>query len=87
MRTEKQIESEIAKLEKLKRAVPPTTAFGDDNHASIEAQIQVLRDSMHDDEIWDAWPEEESDLHVRSAAQDAVEWRDGKGEAPSEGWN
>jgi hypothetical protein len=87
MKTQKQIDAEIKKLEVVKSKVPSRTAFGDDNHAAIDAQIKVLTDSMDDGEIWDAWPEDEDDMHVRTAAQDAQKWRDDDdGDAPSKGW-
>ena len=87
MKTQKQIDAEIKKLAAVKSKVPERTAFGDYNHAAIDAQIQVLKDSMDDGEIWGAWPEDESDMHVRTAAQDAQQWRDDdEGDAPSISW-
>ena len=44
-KTEEQISAEIAALVALKPKVRQRTAFGDDNHAAIDAQLAVLRDA------------------------------------------
>lgn len=86
--TPEAIQNEIAKLKEIQPRIRPRTAFGDDNHAAIGAQILVLELGLDDDGIWDRWPEEEDDAHVRGAAQEAMCWRDGDEDAelPSDSW-
>jgi ArsR family metal-binding transcriptional regulator len=88
MRTNDEINAEIAALKELKPRVRRTTAFGDDNHAAIDAQIQALTDRMDEDGLYDSWPEEEGDeCRERDCARDAVDWMNGESdERPSEGW-
>lgn len=50
--TPKAIAAEIAKLKALKPKVKRYTFFGDDNHAAINAQIEVLEKGMDDDAIF-----------------------------------
>lgn len=85
--TPAQITKEIAKLEKMKPTVRSHSGFGDDHHAAIDAQIEVLREALDEDEIYVRWQGEEN--HARNNALLAMGWRDGDygdGEAPSEGW-
>ena len=42
MRVKKQIDKEIAALKKMKPNVRRSSAFGDNHHAAIDAQIDVL---------------------------------------------
>lgn len=77
MRTDEEIQSEIALLQKLKPSVPKVTAFGDDNHNSIDAQIDVLTNKMSEDRIYEIYGDEE-DLdfseHTLNSALDAFMW-------------
>lgn len=94
--TNEQIAAEIAALKKMKPSVCKTTAFGDDNHAAIDAQIAVLEERLTDGKIYDRYePTGDSDIDhdegrgdgVLSSAIDAQQWRDGDtSEKPSEGW-
>lgn len=87
MRTPKEVNEEIIKLEEMKPGVRETSAFGDNHHDAIDAQIDVLEDNLTNDEIFDRedcgdWAE-----NVRMAATDARDWFDGdKDEPPSEDW-
>ena len=79
-----EIDAEIAALYDLKDRIPPRTMFGDDNLASIDAQIQVLEADLDEDEIYDWWEDEE---HTLDSALAAYRWmNEGEEEAPSEGW-
>ena len=90
-KTDKQIAKAIAQLEKLKPRIRRRSAFGDDHHAAIDAQIDVMRNDLADDEIWsrhqdrdecDAWSES-----VREAALEARRWMDFEEDAsPVDGW-
>ncbi|KKN26364.1 hypothetical protein LCGC14_0875490 [marine sediment metagenome] len=74
MKTKEQITKEIEALKTIRPNVRPTTFFGDNNLAALDAQIQVLEEYMDEDEIWDEWPEEERDEYVRSSALHAFDW-------------
>jgi len=94
MRSQEEINAEIAKLKEMKPTVRHFTAFHDDNHEAIDAQIRVLEKGMTEDEIYDHWDRAEADEHARSAALDAQQWRDGEERpdvedqdaTPSSGW-
>ncbi len=84
-RTQAEIDAEIAVLQDYKLRVAPGTFT--DNRACIEAQIQVLREGLDNDAIYDRWPDEERDCETRMNASDAMDWMNGdKNEAPSGGW-
>ena len=84
--TAKQIKKEADKLAKMKPQVRRTTAFGDDNHEAIDAQIRVLDEDMNEDEIYGEWEGDENRL--RDNALEARRWMDGESEdgTPSYGW-
>ncbi len=81
--TPEQIKKEIKTLTEMQPKVKRFSTFGDDNHAAIDAQIDVLKNDLDDDEI-----DEQYEDHARSNAHDARLWLDGEGEAEtlSEGW-
>jgi len=98
--TQKQINNEVAKLEKLKGKIQKTSAFGDNHVDAIEAQVRVLKERLTDQQIEDKShheDEDEDDEHaedeslwkqnVRDAAMDARNWLTGQvKEPPSKGW-
>ena len=90
MKSKEQITKEIEALKTVRPNVRPTSMFGDDNLAQLDAQIQVLEEDMDEDDIWDEWPEEERDQHVRESAHHAVDWvndeEDPDDKGLAEGW-
>lgn len=83
LRSEKVINKEIEKLKALKPRVRERSGFGDDNHAAIDGQINVLKDHLDIRDI-DAWP---VSSYVRDSAIEAHEWLwSERKEPPSEGW-
>lgn len=94
--TEKQIEAEIKKLTQIKSNVRKTSVFGDNHHDAIDAQIEVLRDRLTEDDVYDRFPSvedlEEKAIHgeevdeegypdnVRSEAVEAARWLAGESE-------
>lgn len=90
MKTRVEIDTEAATLEKMKPTVRQRSGFGDDHHETIDAQIQVLRDCMSHDDIYDAWGDEDMEKlaqNVLDAAIAAHEWMTGRNkEAPNLGW-
>jgi hypothetical protein len=75
--TPHQIKKEIAGLKAIKPKIRQFSFFGDDNHASIDAQINVLEDNMDDDQIDDLYDPEEN-YNLNESARHAREWLDGK---------
>lgn len=84
--TEKQIKAEIEKLHEMKPFVRQYTAFGDNNHDRIDAQIAALEDMDCDEDVDDAYPEEDQ-MDIASHARDAMNWKIGNEDvSPSENW-
>lgn len=80
--TPKAIAAEVATLKAMKPKVKRYTFFGDDNHAAIDAQIQVLEQNLSDDEIGRRFSGE-----VQSEAFNARNWLEGDaGNPPSKDW-
>lgn len=84
-RTKKEIDKEVKWLNDNIQNIRKLTAFGDNNHEAIEAQIDVLTRNLSDDEIYDnegIWTE-----HTLDAALTARRWLDGdEDDSPSSGW-
>jgi hypothetical protein len=85
-KTEDEIKAEVKLLRAIKPKVRRTTAFGDDNHAAIEAQIRALEEGMDEDEICDKWDGDGEDRQ-RDDALYSCNWKNGyETESPSDGW-
>lgn len=91
--TQKEIQAEIETLLKMKPTVFAKSAFGDDHHAAIDAQVETLQKNLGKYEIGDRGDldEYEHDFFAdnqRESALEARRWMDGEEEAekPSEGW-
>ena len=83
--TKKAIDAEISKLKRMKPYVQQFSIFGDDNHEKIDAQIEVLREDLDQDDIDERRGKKGTD--PRRIAEGVMHWRDGTGEEepPSEG--
>ncbi len=84
---------EMEKLQKIRPKVPQCSGFGDDHHAGIDAQINVIDGEMNDDQIYGEYgdgdnPEGSSEKprSVLECALDCRRWIDGEDKAPSESW-
>lgn len=93
-KTAEQINAEIAALLAQRPKVRKHSAFGDDNHAAIDAQLAVLRDRMSSDALRAAYGDEDSDEfneHTFTAALSAHDWMTGAlaadEDAPAESWS
>lgn len=93
--TVEQIKAEVDALTKMKPTVRRFSALGEDNHASIDAQVQVLADLMSREKIYDLWETEDEededgneDNCVLDCALLARSWLDGEADSspPSTGW-
>lgn len=82
--TPEQVQAEIAELKQLVGKVRPFSIFGDDNRASIEAQIDVLSYPFESVEKY------ASDDYVKVNAQAALDWMAGNladdEEPPAQSW-
>lgn len=93
---QQQIETEIATLKAIKPKVRKHTAFGDNNHDAIDAQIEVLEGRMTEAKVFDRFESSGSDdcdydenrgERALDMALEAFRWMDGENEeAPSVGW-
>lgn len=85
MRTPEEVQIEVGKLTEMKPKIRHFSFFGDNNHNAVQAQIDVLKDDMDEDEIYDMegdWTQHEIDN-----ALEARRWLDEESEeAPSSGW-
>lgn len=84
--TAKEIEKEIATLKDMAPRIRQEDAFGGDNRAKIEAQIEALDDLMSENECDDKEESGDWDSDVASEARAAVQWMDGEEDKPSDGW-
>lgn len=87
-KTQTEIAAEVAALTEMGPKVRHFTIFGDDNHAAIQAQIDVLVGNVDEGEFEDKVEEGEWTEHERDNAQQAQDWMDGysDGPAPSSDW-
>lgn len=92
-KTDAQIDAQASELQALKTRVRQYTAFGDDNHAALDAQCAVLRKRMSMDDVYIEFGDEESPdftQHTLDAALEAHDWMTGLRAAdegsPSQGW-
>lgn len=84
------IKAQIAALRELKPKVRHSSGFGNDHHAAIDAQIEVLEDNLSQTEINDRTAFEDDDdyddaeelgkwkMNVNEGATAAREWLDGE---------
>jgi len=83
-----EVQAEVKKLQEIKPKVRKTSAFGDDHHAAIDAQIDCLERKYDLDDTYDF--EEEGDWaeNVASAAREAIDWMNGESDegTPSSQW-
>lgn len=89
--TDADIRAEVDWLTANKTRIRKINGFGDDNHAGIDAQIDVLKNRLDNDDIYDTYGDEDSDDYsesILSHALDALAWLEGDSgsEKPSDGW-
>ncbi len=84
-RSKEEIQKEIETLREMKPKVRQFSAFSDDHHAAIDAQIEVLEEDLDDDDVYERF--EEDAQNILDEAIHALEWMNGENdEAPSVGW-
>lgn len=63
------------------------SSFGDDHHASIDAQVEMLEGEVSEEEIEDKRDNEDWAENVCDSAREAAEWMGGyEKEPPSKNW-
>ena len=94
MPTAKEIKAEVAALKKVRGQLPKLSPHGHDNHACVNAQIEVLTTNITEDEIFErgdieATPKQKVWIDdVRESAESALKWKTGESfEAPSVDWD
>ena len=75
MKTKEEIEIEKDRLRKLKEILPEFSMFGDPNHLTIDAQLDVLDGIISDED--EAWEREEDLGEGVMDVIDAINWLDG----------
>lgn len=93
MKITSEIEAEIAALTAMKPNVRQFSAFGDDHHQAIDAQIETLTNRLNVDQVHDGYGEDamadEFSQNELDAALEASDWMLGLAaddEPPSAGW-
>lgn len=84
MKNKAEIAAEIAALEACKTYIPHRTYFGEDNHARVDLQIEVLRGEIDvtAEEFNDYSEEQQSEILA------AHDWMNGdRDESPSSDWD
>jgi hypothetical protein len=81
------VEAEIVKLQHIKRFVSHRDGFGDDNHAAIEAQIEILKERLSYGQTVDKYEEHACFM----AAIDAADFLSGENDVKTltgkDGWS
>lgn len=83
MRTDDEINTQIEFLKGIKDKVMKYTFFGENNHAAIAAEIEVLEKgrgqdpAQGEDWVWQQYGENEDCRHERDHALEATRWLDG----------
>jgi hypothetical protein len=86
-KTQEETNEEINRLREMQPKVRRYTAFGDDNHEAIEAEIQALEENATEEETYDWEKDGEFSQHACESARSVILWRDGEeDESPSESW-
>jgi len=85
MRTNEAITNEIETLKKMKPTVRRESAFGDNHHNSIDAQVRVLENRWTSEETEDRY--ESAPDNVRDSALQAAYWlHEDSDDLPSADW-
>lgn len=87
-RTQAEIDEQIKWLRENRSKIRKVNGFGDDNHAAIAAQIEVLEDGLSEDDVDDNHSSGDWADHEHDNAREVVNWRDYGGDEskPSEAW-
>lgn len=84
MKTDQEIETEIAALKAIKPRVRKTSVFGDNHHDAIDAQIEVLTRRMSCDKIYNTFDRRTE--NILEQALNARRWLNGEEESLAKEW-
>ncbi len=76
--TDEQVAAEIKWLEENKGNIPSHTSFGDSNIAAINVQLEVLRERLTEEQVFDRAEENGWSDRVTENACDAAMWLTGE---------
>ena len=77
MKTQEEIKTAIKELKNVRPKVRPRSAFGDDNLAALDAQVEVLEQSLDNDDIYARFDCASSTEEILMSALEARQWIDG----------
>lgn len=93
MKTNAEIDSEVALLKAMKPKVRKLNAFGDNHHTAIDAQINVLEQRMTSDQLHDAYGADamgedfdENEFAAALIAHDWMTFQAASDDTPSSNW-
>jgi len=85
MKTQEQIKKEIEALKTVRPRVRPTSIFGDNNLAAVDAQIVVLEYNWENNDIYDEYDHTDSSEYILDAALQARQWIDDEEDSDCKG--
>ncbi len=86
LRTQEEIDRMIERLKVAKDGVPAVTSFGDDNHATIEAQIEVLEQKLAHNVAERRYADDQPDLYYTVLATVSWLWGDDETDEVAGAW-
>ena len=88
MKTQKEITKQIKALKAIRPKVRPRSAFGTDNIAQLDAQVDVLENDLDNNEIYEKYDHSGIDEETLMGALDARQWMEGESDIENlaEGW-
>jgi hypothetical protein len=69
--TKKQIDQQLAALKKMKPRVLHYSGFGDDHHAAIDAQVNVLENRLSENDLYD---KKDECYEQECSGEDGINW-------------
>lgn len=77
MKTKEEIDKQITALKEIRPKVRPHSAFGDDNLAALDAQVDVLENSLDSADIYERYDHSGMDEEILTTALYALDWLNG----------
>lgn len=84
-----EVQAMIARLEAVVGKVPPVSGFNDDNKGAIEACLQVLRERLSEEKVFERFDDDRNEASniILDEARNAAQWLDGNEDLEwIEGW-
>lgn len=77
MKTKEEIDKQIAALKEIRPKIRTYSMFGTDNLAQLDAQVNVLENSLNYDDIYEEYDHSGMDEELLSSALCALDWLNG----------